>query len=264
MDVRLLIVFAAAALAGTWAGARIQAEKDAQGKMIAPARGRDLWVPGWLWALSIAFLALLLLALFHPLIDPVGERIRRALSSLEQAGEIRITEDANGSDVGPWRLQRGFSGGASLQADPAPGRRGKNGALRVTFDIEGAHDTIAVEVPGEHLPDSVVLAIAWVYVESSEAVSAAGLHARLAGKVIAGRGRFSLLGVRTPLKPGTWTQVVLPVSYTVELSPELGGDSTWKRAPAKERLENLSVRLEADGPFRGSVFVDDLILFAPR
>jgi hypothetical protein len=99
--------------------------------MIAPARGRELWVPTSLLALSVAF---------------VGWRCGFGIELLSQwahrehlfvrspVGEVRITQSTNGSVVGAWRVQRGFAG-AGLQVGPAPGgRRGEDGALRVTVN----------------------------------------------------------------------------------------------------------------------------------
>lgn len=76
-------------------------------------------------------------------------------------------------------------------------------------------------------------------------------------------GSFSLFGDRVALKPGAWTEVVWAGSHTLSLSPALGGDSAAeKTVRASERLTSLGVRLEADQPFRGSVFVDDLRFYA--
>jgi hypothetical protein len=136
----------------------------------------------------------------------------------------------------------------------------------VTVDLPGRGDTAAVQVSGEDLPDGVAVATAWVYVEDSDAARAAGLHARLVGRLRAGSsGSFSLVGDRTPLRPGAWTEVVWAGSYTLELSPALGGDSAVeKKVRASERLTSLGVRLDAGRPYRGSVFVDDLRLYTAR
>jgi len=179
--------------------------------------------------------------------------------------EVSITQSANGSALGPWRVPRGFAG-TGVQVDPAPGRsRGEDGALRVTVDLPGRGDTAAVQVSGAALPDDVAVATAWVYVEASSAGETAGLHARLVGRMKAGNnGSFSLYGDPTPLKPGAWTEVVWAGSYTLQLSPALSGDSARgeKMIHASERLTSLGLRVEAERPFRGSVFVDDLRVYA--
>lgn len=254
------ILVVAGTIAGVLLGARIQARKDARDKAIARA-GREFWVPASLLALSVTFVA----EVMGIVIGQVGRWADPAdLFIRHPVGEVRITRSVNGSVVGPWRVARGFAG-AGLQVDPAPeGSRGKDGALRVTVNLRGPGDTAAVSVPGESLPDGVAVATAWVYVENSDAARTAGLHARLAGRLKAGSsGSFSLVGGRTPLKPGAWTEVVWSGSYALELSPALGGDSTLeKRVRASDRLTSLGVRLEADRPYRGSVFVDDLRLYA--
>ncbi|HYR10250.1 MAG TPA: hypothetical protein VEQ60_20920 [Longimicrobium sp.] len=256
--VALLVV--AGTIAGVLLGVRIQTRKDTLGRVIAPAGGRELWVPASLLALSIAFVGVVMwivIQLLGPWVDREHHFVRRPL------GEVRITESTTGSAAGPWRVPRGFAA-ASLQVDPAPGSRGRDGALRVTFDLPGPGDTAAVQVDGEDLPDDVAVATAWVYVEDSDAARDAGLHARLVGRFKAGSsGSFSLVGGRTALRPGAWTEVVWAGSYALELSPALGGDSTVeKKVRASERLTSLGVRLEADWPYRGSVFVDDLRLYA--
>ena len=256
------ILVVAGTIAGVLLGARIQARKDARGTMIAPARGRELWVPASLLALLAAFAGVVMWIGIELLSQWAH---REHLFARRPVGEVRITRSTNGN-VGPWRVPRGFAG-ADLQVGPAPGgRRGEDGALRVTVDLAGPGDTRAVPVPGEALPDSVAVATAWVYVEDSDAARSAGLHARLVGRMKAGsNGSFSLVGDRTPLKPGAWTEVVWAGSYTLELSPALGGDSTVeKKVRASERLTSLGVRLEADRPYRGSVFVDDLRLYPAK
>jgi hypothetical protein len=256
--VAILIVIAT--VAGVLLGARIQARKDARGIAIAPAGGRDLWVPASLLALSVAFVGVTTWILIQLLLLWVG---RERLFVRRPVGEVRITQSANGSAVGPWRVSRGLAG-AGLQVDPAPGKGGEDGALRVTVDLPGRGNTAAVQIPGDDLPDGVAVATAWVYVEASDAARSAGLHAHLAGRMKAGSsGSFSLVGDRTPLQPGAWTQVVWAGSYTLELSPALGGDSAIeKRVRASERLTWLGLRLEADRPYHGSVFVDDVRLYA--
>jgi hypothetical protein len=211
------ILVVAGTIAGVFLGVRIQARKDARRTVIAPAGGRELWVPASLLALSVAFVGVVMWI-------------------------------AAGST---WR--------------PVPGSgRGEDGALRVTVDLPGAGDTAAVQVLGEDLPDGVAVATAWVYVEDSDVARTAGLHARLVGRMRAGSsGSFSLVGERTALKPGAWTEVVWAGSYALELSPALGGDSAGeKTVRASRRLTSLGVRLEADRPYRGSVFLDDLRLYA--
>lgn len=254
------ILVVAGTIAGVLLGARIQARKDARGAAIAPAGGRELWVPASLLALSVAFVGVVMWLV----VGSLGRWAdREHLFVRRPVGEVRITQGANGSAVGPWRPARGFAG-AELQVDPAPGDRGEDGALRVAVDLPGPGDTAAVQVSGADLPDGVAAATAWVYVEDSDAARNAGLHARLAGRMNAGsNGSFSLVGERTALKPGAWTEVVWAGSYTLELSPALGRDSAGdKRVRASERLTSLGVRLEADRPYRGSVFVDDLRLYA--
>jgi hypothetical protein len=255
------IFVVAGTVAGVLLGVRIQARKEAWGRTSEPVGGRELWVPASLLALCVAFVAMVMgmvIVLLSRRAD--GEFVRRPV------GEVRITRSADGSAVGPWRVTRGRAG-AGLQVDPAPGRGlGTDGALRVTVDLLGPGNVEAVQVPGEDLPDSVAVATAWVYVEDSDAARSAGLHARLAGRMRAGSsGSFSLVGDRTPLRPGMWTQVVWAGSYTLELSPALGGDSTSERpVRASDRLTSLGVRIEADRPYRGSVFVDDLRLYAAQ
>ena len=255
------IVLAAGTITGVLLGVRIQARKEARGRAVAPAGGRELWVPGSLLALLVAFVGVVMWTVVEPLrrwADPESLLVRRPL------GEVRLTRSANGSVVWPWRVPRGFAA-AGLQVDPAPGAgRGADGALRVTIDLPGPGDTAAVQVSGGDLPAGVSVATVWVYVEDSDAARSAGLHARLAGRMNAGSsGSFSVVGERTPLKPGAWTEVVWAGSYALELSPALGGDSAMeKKVRASERLTSLGVRLEADRPYRGSVFVDDLRLYA--
>jgi hypothetical protein len=254
------ILVVAGTIAGVLLGARIQARKDVRGRAVALARGRAMWVPASLLALSVAFAGVVMWIA----IELLGQWVdREHLFVRRPVGEVRMTRSASGSTAGPWRVPRGFAG-ASLQVDPAPGSRGEDGALRVTVDLPEAGDTAAVQVPGEDLPAGVSVATAWVYVEASDAARDAGLHARLVGRMKAGSsGSFSLVGNRTPLTPGAWTEVVWTGSYALELSPALGGDSTLeKKVRASERLTSLGVRLEADRPYRGSVFVDDLRLYA--
>ena len=252
------ILVVAGTIAGALLGARIQARKDARGAMVAPARGRELWVPTSLLALSVAFVGVATWIGIELLSQWAH---REHLFVRSPVGEVRITQSTNGSVVGPWRVTRA---GVGLQVDPAPGgRRGEDGALRVAVDHLGPGNTTAVQVPGEGLPDSIVVATAWVYVEDSDAARSAGLHARLVGRMKAGsNGSFSLVGNRTSLKPGEWTQVVWAGSYTLELSPALGDSIPEKKVRASGRLTFLAVRLEADRPYRGSVLVDDLRLYA--
>lgn len=254
------ILVVAGTIAGVLLGVRIQARTDAQGRAVASAGGRHLWVPASLLALSVAFAGVVMwivIQLLGQWVDREHHFVRRPV------GEVRITRSATGSAAGPWRVPRGFAG-APLQVDPAPGSRGRDGALRVTVDLPGPGDTAAVQVDGEDLPDGVAVATAWVYVEDSDAARNAGLHARLVGRLKAGSsGSFSLVGERTALRPGAWTEVVWAGSYALELSPALGSDSTVeKKVRASERLTSLGVRLEADRPYHGSVFVDDLRLYA--
>jgi hypothetical protein len=257
------ILVVAGTIAGVLLGVRIQARKDARGMVIASADGRELWVPASLLALSVAFVGVVMWIV----VELLGQWTdREQLFVRGPMAEVRITQSANGSAVGPWRVPGGFPD-ADLQVDPAPGgRRGEDGALRVTVDLRGPTDTAAVQVPGEHLPDSIAVATVWVYVEDSDAAHSAGLHARLVGRMKAGsNGSFSLVGDRTPLKPGAWTEIVWAGSYALELSPALGGDSTGeKKVRATERLTSLGVRLEAERPYRGSVFVDDLRVYAAK
>lgn len=253
------ILVVAGTIAGVLLGVRIQARKDARGNLIAPAGGRDLWVPASLLALSVAFVGVALwigIGLLRQVTDREHLFVRRPMK------EIRITQSTNGSAVGPWSETRGV---ADLQVDPAPGgARGEDGALRVTVNLEGGGEMAAIQVSSDSLPDNVAVATAWVYVEASDAARTAGLHARLVGRMRAGsNGSFSLIGKRTPLEPGAWTEIVWAGSYTLELSPALGGDSAIeKTVRAGPRLTYLSVRLEADRPYHGSVFVDDLRLYA--
>lgn len=255
------ILVVAGTIAGVLIGARIQARKDARGTTVAPAGGRELWVPASLLALSVAFVGMAMWIV----IGLLGQWVNREhLFVRPPVAEVRITQSATGTTVRPWAVPRGFAD-ATLQVDPAPGaRRGEDGALRVTVDLPGPGDTAAVQVGGEDLPIGVALATAWVYVEDSEAARSAGLHARLFARMKAGsNGSFSLVGDRFPLKPGTWTEVVWAGSYALELSPALGGDSTVeKQVRASRRLTALGVRLESDRPYRGSVFVDDLRVYA--
>ena len=255
------ILVVAGTIAGVLLGTRIQARKDARRAVIAAAGGRELWVPASLLALSVAFAGIVMWIVAGLL----GQwAAREHLLVRRPVGEVRITRNVDGSAVGPWRVPRGFAG-AGLQVDPAPGSgRGEDGALRVTVDLPGPGDTAAVHVSGEDLPDDVAVATAWVYVEDSEVARTAGLHARLVGRMRAGSsGSFSLVGDRTALKPGAWTEVVWAGSYALELSPALGGDSTGDRkVRASRRLTSLGVRLEADRPYRGSIFLDDLRLYA--
>ncbi|HEU4457182.1 MAG TPA: hypothetical protein VFR81_29200 [Longimicrobium sp.] len=254
------ILVVAGTVAGVLLGVRVQARKDARGAVIAPAGGRDLWVPASLLALSVAFVGVVMWIV----VGVLGQWMaRERLFVRAPVREIRVTS-ADGSVVEPWRESRGFAG-ATLQVDRAPGGgRGEDEALRVSVDLSGPGYAAAVQVRGEDLPDGVALATVWVYVEDSDAARDAGLHARLAGRLNAGSsGSFSLVGGRTPLKPGEWTQVVWAGSYALELSPALGGESTVeKQVHASERLTSLAVRLDADRPYHGSVFVDDLRLYA--
>jgi hypothetical protein len=250
----------AGTIAGVLLGTRIQARKDARGMMAAPAGRRELWVPASLLALSVAFVGVVMwigIGLLRQWADREELFVRRPVQ------EIQVARGVNGSTVEPWREQRGF-GGTGLQVQPAPGDRGRDGALRVTVDLAGPGSAAAVHVRGEDLPDSVGLATAWVYVEDSGAARSAGLHARLVSRMSAGsNGSFSLVGARTPLRPGAWTQVAWAGGYALELSPALGGDSTGDRSVrASERLTSLSLRLDADRPYRGEFFVDDLRLYA--
>lgn len=252
------ILVIAGTIAGVLLGARVQARRDARGMMIAPARGRELWVPASLLALSVAFVGVVMwivIGLVSQWADPEHLFVRRPVR------EIRITSE-NAGVVEPW-VPRGFLGAGLQVAAPPGNRRGEDGALRVTVELQGDGDTAAVQVRGEDLPDGVAVATAWVYVENSDAARSAGLHARLVGRMNAGRnGSFSLVGDRIPLRPGAWTQVVWAGSYTLELSPALGGDSAIeRRMRASERLTSLGVRLEADRSYRGSVFIDDLRLY---
>lgn len=252
------ILVVAGTIAGVLLGVRIQARKDARGNLIAPAGGQELWVPSSLLALIVAFVGVLMwigIGLLGQATD------REHLFVRDPVEEVRFTRSADGSALGPWQRPRG--GFAGLQVDPAPGSRGEDGALRVRVDIEGPGDTAGVQVPGAKLPDGFAVATAWVYVENSEAARNAGLHARMVGRMKANNGSFSLVGSRTPLQPGVWTEVVWTGSYNLELSPALGGDSASdKTVRAGPRLTYLSVRLEADRPYHGSVFVDDLRLYA--
>jgi hypothetical protein len=251
------ILVVAGTIAGVLLGVRIQARKDARGNLIAPAGGPGLWVPSSLLALSVAFVGLLMWIVIERMIQSDGDD----LFVRAPVGEVRITSSANGSALGPWKRPHGFAG---LQVDPAPGSQGEDGALRVEVNLEGPGDTAAVQVPGDDLPEGFAVATAWVYVENSDAARTAGLHAHMVVRMNAGsNGSFSLVGKRTLLEPGVWTEVVWAGSYALELSPALGGDSaTDKKVPASDRLTYLGLRVEADRPYHGSVFVDDLRLYA--
>jgi hypothetical protein len=254
------ILVAAGTIAGVLLGARIQARKDARR---TAAGGRELWVPASLLALSVAFVGLVLwigVVLLDRWLEQDHLFVRRPLD------EVRITGSDNGKAVGIWRVPSG-SPGAALPVPSAPGgRRGEDGALRVTVDLAGREDAAAVQVRGGDLPAGVAVATVRVYVDDSDAARGAGLHARLVGRMNAGSsGSFSLAGDRTPLTPGAWTEVVWTGSYTLELSPALGGDSAAeKKVRASERLTSLGLRLEADQPYRGSFFVDDLRVYAAK
>jgi hypothetical protein len=253
------ILVVAATIAGVLMGARIQARKDARGRLVAPVRERELWVPASLLALFLAFFAVVMLIAIERLgrwADGEHLFVRRPV------GEVRITSP-NASVAEPWQVPRGFAGTGLQVAAPPGDRRGEDGALRVTVDLPGPGDTAVVQVPGEKLPGGVAVATAWVYVENSDAAQSAGLHARLAGRMKSGsNGSFSLVGERTALRPGAWTEVVWAGSYALELSPALSGDSAVeKKVRASDRLTSLGVRLEADRPYRGSIFVDDLRLY---
>ncbi|HEU4885457.1 MAG TPA: hypothetical protein VFT45_24630, partial [Longimicrobium sp.] len=158
-----------------------------------------MWVPTSLLALSVAFVGVVMSIVIGLVSQWAG---REHLFVRAPVGEVRITQSANGSVVGPWGVPRGFAG-PGLQVDPAPGgSRGEDGALRVTVDLPGPGDTAAVQVRGDALPDGVAVATAWVYVENSDAAQSAGLHARLVSRMNAGsNGSFSLVGERTPLRP---------------------------------------------------------------
>lgn len=250
-------------IAGVLFGVRVQARKDARGVASPPARGRELWVPASLLALSIAF-AGLVLGIAIELLGRWADRDH--LLVWRPVGEVRIRQsvDAAAGATAPWRAMPGLES-ADLQVEPVPaGRRGEDGALRVTVDLPGPRGPVAIQVSSDDLPDSITAATARVYVENSPAARKAGLHARLVGRMRAGSsGSFSLVGDRIPLRPGAWTQVVWTGSYTLELSRALGGDSTSERKiSASQRLTFMSVRLESDRPYRGSIFVDDLRLYA--
>ena len=246
-------------IAGVLLGVRIQARKDARDTSVAFISRRELWIPTSLLALAVAFVGLVMAITIERLIQWTDQEHLFVRSPI---GDVRITQSANGSAVGPWRVTRGFAA-ASLQVDPAPGARGRDGALRVTVDLPGPKDAAAIQVSGEDLPGGVSVATAWVYVENSDAARYAGLHARLVARMNAGsNGSFSLVGDRTLLKPGAWTEVVWAGSYALELSPALGDLPAERKVRASVRLTSLGVRLEADGPYHGSVFVDDLRLYA--
>lgn len=254
--VALLVV--AGTITGVLLGVRIQARRDARGMRIAPAGGRHLWVPASLLALCVAFVGVVMWIAVERLGQWAG---REELFVRRPAGEVRISS-ASASVAGLWLVPRGFAG-TNLQVSALPGdRRGGDGALRVTVDLSGPGDTAAVQVPGARLPHGIGIATAWVYVENSEAARTAGLHARLVGRMKAGsNGSFSLVGDRTPLTPGTWTEVVWAGTYALELSPALGDSTVEKRVRASEQLTALGVRLEADRPYHGSVFLDDLRMY---
>jgi hypothetical protein len=255
----LALLLAAAAVAGILLGVRIQAREDARGARVATARGRDLWLPASLLALVVAFLGIVTWIAAGAL----GRWADRDhLLVRHPVGEIRITEEPGGG--AEWRGARGIAAGAMGVDAGAGGRRGRDRALRVRLDLAGPADTTVVQVSGADLPDGIGVATVWVYVEDTDAAQGAGLHARLAGRMNAGsNGSYSLVGERTPLAPGAWTEVAWAGSYTLELSPALGGDSTGdRRVHASDRLTSLGVRLDADGPYRGPVFVDDLRAYA--
>lgn len=251
----------AGTISGVLLGARVSARKDARG--VALPRGRELWVPASLLALSIAFVGLVL----GIVIALLGQWVERDhLLVWRPIREVRIRQSPKTAAVaaGPWRTTPGFES-ADLQVEAVPaGRRGEDGALRVTVDLPGPRGAAAIQMSGDDLPDSVSAATVWVYVENSHAARGAGLHARLVGRMKAGSsGSFSLVGDRIELRPGAWTKVVWAGSYTLELSRALGGDSTSeKKVSASQRLTFLGLRLETDRPYRGSVFVDDLRLYA--
>lgn len=249
-------------ISGVLLGARVQARKDTRGTASATG-GRELWVPASLLALAVAFVGLVL-GIAVEVLSRWAERDQ--LLIWHPVREVRIRQDLNAASaaISPWRTTPGFEG-ADLQVEPvSAGRRGEDGALRVAVDLPGSRGAASVQVSSSDLPDSIAAATVWVYVEDSHAVRNAGLHARLVGRMKAGSsGSFSLVGDRIPLRPGTWTRVVWAGSYTLELSPALGGDSTSERkVSASQRLTFLGVRLESDRPYQGFVFVDDLRLYA--
>lgn len=255
----IALLLAAAMIAGVLVGLRIQARENARAGRIAPVRGRALWIPGSLLALGVAFAGVLVwigVVLLGEWMDREHLLVRRPVA------ELRVTLDADdGADA--WRVSPA-SASARVGVDRAPaGRRGADGALRVQVDLAGLADTAVVQVSGADLPAGFTLATAWVYVEDSDAAQSAGLHAHLTARMNAGsNGSFSLVGARTRLEPGVWTQVAWAGSYTLELSPALGGEPVDRRIRASERPTFLSVRLEADRPYRGAVFVDDLRMYA--
>lgn len=247
------VLVAAGTIAGVLLGAWFR------GRARRPAQGP--WIPPWLPALAVAFVGVLAWTALGVLREPVKAEhllVRRPV------GEVRITRDpqANGAD---WRVPRGAAVAGVQVGAGAGGARGRDGALQVRVDLPAPGETAAAQVPGEALPDGVSMAAVWVYVEDSDAARSAGLHARLAARMNAGsHGSFSLLGERTRLTPGAWTEVVWAGSYTLELSPALGGEAgSEKRVPASRRLTSLGVRLEAERPYRGSIFVDDLRVYPP-
>lgn len=157
----VFILVAAGALAGAVFGART--------RPIAPPRGRDLWIPASLWALAVAFVGVAMwigIVLLGQAANREHFFVRRPM------GEIRVTRSTDPSAVAPWTVPRGFAG-TELQVAPAPGRRGADGALRMTVDLRGPADTAAAQVPGDDLPDDIAIASAWVYVEDSDAAQAA-------------------------------------------------------------------------------------------
>lgn len=247
---------AAATIAGVLLGVRIRT------RGAAPVGGRELWVPASLLALGVAFVALVLSVAAGALgrwADREHLLVRRPL------GEVRITRDPQESGAA-WRVPRGAAA-TGVQVDAgAGGARGRDGALRVDLDLAGPADTAVVQVSGADLPAGIGIATVWVYVEDTDATRGAALHVRLSARMNAGsHGSLSLMGERTRLTPGTWTEVVWAGSYTLELSPALGGDSAGdRRVHASERLTSLGVRLDADRPYRGSIFVDDLRTYAAQ
>lgn len=255
------ILVITATIAGVLAGARIQARKDARGRAVAPVRGRELWVPASLLALSVTFTAMVLWTAVALLIE-VGRRdrdfVRRPLA------EIRVTPSQSGSVEDRWRGPRGSAGAPLSVLSVSAGDRGEDGAIQVPVDFPARGETEVAQVLGGDLREGVAVATVWVYVPSFGHAQEARLHARLVGRMNAGsNGRFSLVGDRTPLKPGGWTQVVWTGSYALELSPTLAGDSAGdKKVRASERLASLAVRLETDKAYSGFVFVDDLRLYA--
>lgn len=253
-EVLVALLVCAATVVGLLVGARIQARRDARRMAIAPAGWREMWVPGSLLVLVLAFLALMM-AMGIDRMRQWSDRdelfVRRPVE------EVRITDAVEGDAEAAWTVTRG-SGNPRLRVQPTPGQ-GKGMALLVTVDLSGPGDTVAVQRSGDDLPHGFDIATVRIYLADSEAERRAGLHATLVARMNAGsNGSFSVVGERTPLVPGRWTEVVWTGSYTIELSPAMGGDSIDKRVRASDRLTSLAVRLEADEPFRGSVSIDDL------